>query len=438
MVFTKAAATVIASGQPVDPHTDITSTLDYEGEIGVIIGKRASKVSKADAMDYVWGYTLINDVTARDLQHSHKQWFIGKSLDTFCPMGPWAVTADEIDITDLQLQTRVNGELRQDANTAQLIFDVPTIIETLSAGITLEPGDVIATGTPVGVGIGFDPPKYLADGDEMVVSAAGLGELRNVVGTPVDRDRLRTVGSRELYVEKTGAGPAVVLVHGLGGATTVYEPQAAALAETHTVIRYDLSGHGRSPVVGPNSIESWVEELEDLIDAEGLDTAALVAHSMGTLVVTTFAATYRIASPASRSSDRCARRPSRPRPRPVAGPAPCARAACPRSPTPSSPPPCPSRPAPSGPSPWPQFASCCSDRTRMATPTPVRPSPPPPSRSSRTSAFRSCSSPATRTRSARSRSTSSSANSSATRESRYSTVSATGTPWRTRSASPRC
>ena len=126
----------------------------------------------------------------------------------------------------------------------------------------------------------------------MVVSATGLGELRNVVGTPIDRDRLRTVGSRELYVEKTGAGPAVVLVHGLGGATTVYEPQVAALAETHTVIRYDLSGHGLSPVVGPNSIESWVEELKDLIDSEGLDKVALVAHSMGTLVVTTFAATY--------------------------------------------------------------------------------------------------------------------------------------------------
>lgn len=181
VVFTKPAATVIATGDPIDPHTDLTSALDYEGEIGVIIGRRASKVSKADALDYVWGYTLINDVTARDLQRDHKQWFIGKSLDTFCPLGPWAVTADEIDITNLQLQTRVNDELRQDTNTSLLIFDVPTIIETLSAGITLEPGDVIATGTPVGVGIGFTPPKYLQPGDEVVVSATGLGELRNVV-----------------------------------------------------------------------------------------------------------------------------------------------------------------------------------------------------------------------------------------------------------------
>ncbi|MFJ2477800.1 fumarylacetoacetate hydrolase family protein [Streptomyces sp. NPDC087659] len=174
VVFTKPAASVIASGDVVDPHSDITSALDYEGEIGVIIGRRAPKVSRDEAMDYVWGYTLINDVTARDLQRDHKQWFIGKSLDTFCPMGPWAVTADEIDIHDLRLQTRVNGELRQDTNTSQLIFDVAAIIVTLSAGITLEPGDVIATGTPVGVGIGFDPPKYLTTGDQVVVSAPGL------------------------------------------------------------------------------------------------------------------------------------------------------------------------------------------------------------------------------------------------------------------------
>src|ERR1700709_2473473 len=123
VVFTKPAATVIAIGDPIDPHTDITSALDYEGEIGVIIGKRASKVSRADALDYVWGYTLINDMTARDLQRDHKQWFIGKSLDTFCPLGPWAVTADDVDISNLQLQTRVNGELRQDTNTSLLIVD---------------------------------------------------------------------------------------------------------------------------------------------------------------------------------------------------------------------------------------------------------------------------------------------------------------------------
>lgn len=292
VVFTKPAATVIASGDPIDPHTDVTSALDYEGEIGVIIGKRASKVSKADALDYVWGYTLINDVTARDLQRDHKQWFIGKSLDTFCPLGPWAVTADDVDITNVQLQTRVNGELRQDTNTSLLIFDVPTIIETLTAGITLEPGDIIATGTPVGVGIGFTPPKYLQPGDEIRVSATGLGELRNVIADPARADSLVAAGTHRLFVEKSGSGPAVVLIHGLGGATTVYEPQVAALAETHTVVRYDLSGHGRSPYAGPPSIEGWVAELVELLDAEGIEQTALVAHSMGTLVANTFAARF--------------------------------------------------------------------------------------------------------------------------------------------------
>ncbi|MER6976141.1 fumarylacetoacetate hydrolase family protein [Streptomyces carpinensis] len=204
VVFTKPAASVIASGDVVDPHTDITSALDYEGEIAFIIGQRASKVSRDEAMYCVWGYTLINDITARDLQRDHKQWFIGKSLDTFCPMGPWAVTADEIDIHDLQLQTRVNSELRQDANTSQLIFDVATIVESLSAGITLEPGDIIATGTPVGVGIGFDPPKYLAIGDQVVVSAPGLGELTNTIGPVADRDHLQPAADAALFDDDSG------------------------------------------------------------------------------------------------------------------------------------------------------------------------------------------------------------------------------------------
>ncbi|MET9793664.1 bifunctional fumarylacetoacetate hydrolase/alpha/beta hydrolase family protein [Streptomyces canus] len=292
VVFTKPAASVIASGDVVDPHSDLTSALDYEGEIGVIIGRRASKVNRDEAMDYVWGYTLINDVTARDLQRDHKQWFIGKSLDTFCPMGPWAVTADEIDIRDLRLQSRVNGELRQDTNTSQLIFDVPAIIETLSAGITLEPGDVIATGTPVGVGIGFDPPKYLTTGDQVVVSAPGLGQLTNTIGPVAGRDHLQVAACAELFVEKTGQGSPVVLIHGLGGATTVYDPQVAALAEHHTVLRYDLSGHGRSRGNGTPSITGWVEELTALLDAEGIEETAVVAHSMGTLVASTFAAAY--------------------------------------------------------------------------------------------------------------------------------------------------
>jgi 2-keto-4-pentenoate hydratase/2-oxohepta-3-ene-1,7-dioic acid hydratase in catechol pathway len=129
----------------------------------------------------VWGYTIINDVTARDLQARYSQWLIGKSQDTFCPMGPVAVTREEIDIADTPIACYVNGELRQSSNTGLLIFDIPTIIETLSAGITLQPGDVIATGTPAGVGIGYDPPKYLKAGDVVRIEIGGIGVLENEV-----------------------------------------------------------------------------------------------------------------------------------------------------------------------------------------------------------------------------------------------------------------
>lgn len=180
--FTKAPNTVVGPDDTVDPHLDLTDALDYEAEIAVIIGRGGRGIRPEEAMDHVWGYTLVNDVTARDLQERHKQWFLGKSLDTFCPMGPWAVTADEVDLTDTWLECRVNGELRQRACTTDLIFDVPTLIATLSAGITLAPGDLIATGTPAGVALGFDPPRYLAPGDVVEVSATGLGVLRNVIG----------------------------------------------------------------------------------------------------------------------------------------------------------------------------------------------------------------------------------------------------------------
>jgi 2-keto-4-pentenoate hydratase/2-oxohepta-3-ene-1,7-dioic acid hydratase in catechol pathway len=129
----------------------------------------------------VFGYTIINDVTARDLQKDARQWFLGKCLDTFCPMGPWIVTADEIDPSGLELRTWINGELRQSAQTRDLVFDVPTLIEVLSAGMTLVPGDIISTGTAAGVGIGFDPPKFLASGDEMRLEISGIGTLLNRV-----------------------------------------------------------------------------------------------------------------------------------------------------------------------------------------------------------------------------------------------------------------
>ena len=182
VIFTKPPSTVIASGAPVHAFTELTEQLDYEAELAVIIGRPGRGISKDAALDHVWGYTIVNDVTARDLQQKHRQWFIGKSMDTFCPMGPWAVTADEVgDSANLNVKCWINGELRQDANTRDLIFDIPTIIATISAGITLQPGDIIATGTPAGVGIGFKPPRFLKPGDTMTISIDRLGTLTNTV-----------------------------------------------------------------------------------------------------------------------------------------------------------------------------------------------------------------------------------------------------------------
>lgn len=179
IIFTKAPETVIATGEDIRYPAGLSDSIDYEAELAVIIGRGGRGISRAGALDHVFGYTIVNDVTARDLQSKHKQWFIGKSLDTFCPIGPWIATADEVDVTNLEVRCWVNGDLRQNANTADLIFDVPTIIETLSRGLTLHPGDVIATGTPAGVGIGFDPPKYLFPGDEVAIEITGLGRLVN-------------------------------------------------------------------------------------------------------------------------------------------------------------------------------------------------------------------------------------------------------------------
>ena len=182
IIFTKATTSVTGPFDDIDPHHGVTSELDYEGELGVIIGRGGRGISRSDAFGHVWGYTIINDVTARDLQREHKQWVLGKSLDTHCPMGPYAVSADEAgDVQTLEVETWVNGERRQHAPVKDLIFDIPTLIETLSAGITLLPGDIIATGTPAGVGIGFDPPKFLVSGDLVEVSITGLGTLRNRV-----------------------------------------------------------------------------------------------------------------------------------------------------------------------------------------------------------------------------------------------------------------
>ncbi len=178
-VFTKPGSCVVGPGASVQTYPSVTSEVDYEGELAFVIGRQGRDIHRAEAMGYVWGYTIVNDVTARDRQKKHRQWFLGKALDTFCPMGPWITTAEEVDVRDLQLQTSVNGELRQNANTRDLIFDIPSLIESLSAGMMLQPGDVVATGTPAGVGIGFEPPRFLGPGDEVTVTITGLGTLRN-------------------------------------------------------------------------------------------------------------------------------------------------------------------------------------------------------------------------------------------------------------------
>ncbi len=181
IIFSKVPESVVASATAVRIDRRVSNAVDYEGELAVIIGKPGRGISKERAFDHVWGYTIVNDVTARDLQARYSQWLIAKSQDTFCPMGPWAVTKDEIDLATAGIRCFVNGERRQDSRFSQLIFDVPTIIATISEGITLQPGDIIATGTPAGVGIGFDPPKYLQPGDTVRVEIDGIGALENRV-----------------------------------------------------------------------------------------------------------------------------------------------------------------------------------------------------------------------------------------------------------------
>jgi 2-keto-4-pentenoate hydratase/2-oxohepta-3-ene-1,7-dioic acid hydratase in catechol pathway len=177
--FTKVPESVIGPGETIRIVPEVSTAIDYEAELTVVIGRGGKGIKAADAMQHVWGYTIINDVTARDWQSRHMQWILGKSFDTFCPMGPWLVSADECDGTRTGVRCYVNGEERQNASTTDLIFDIPTLIETLSAGITLYPGDLIATGTPVGVGIGFKPPKYLKPGDVVRVEIDGIGVLEN-------------------------------------------------------------------------------------------------------------------------------------------------------------------------------------------------------------------------------------------------------------------
>jgi 2-keto-4-pentenoate hydratase/2-oxohepta-3-ene-1,7-dioic acid hydratase in catechol pathway len=180
IVFGKLAECVIGPHDAVQMPAPAASTqIDYESELAVVIGRGGRDISAARAMDHVFGYTIVNDVTARDVQMRHQQWDLGKSFDTFCPMGPWIASADELDGRATRVRGWVNGELRQDGDTRDMIFDLPTLIETCSRGITLHPGDVIATGTPAGVGMGFEPPRWLKAGDVVRIEVDGIGAIEN-------------------------------------------------------------------------------------------------------------------------------------------------------------------------------------------------------------------------------------------------------------------
>lgn len=183
--FAKRLNKAVAPGDTIDGHFDICDSLDYEVELGVVLGKDAKNVKAADAAEYIFGYTIINDVSARNLQTRHKQWYFGKSLDGFTPMGPCILSAEELGaMPELDIRCYVNGKLRQNSNTRMMIFDIPFIIEELSAGMTLKAGTVIATGTPSGVALGMDPVvrQYLKRGDVVRCEIDGIGVLENTIG----------------------------------------------------------------------------------------------------------------------------------------------------------------------------------------------------------------------------------------------------------------
>ena len=181
--FSKRVNEAVAPGGDILSHSDLVADLDYEAELAVVIGRPAHNVSEADALDYVFGYTILNDVSARTIQNQHKQWYRGKSLDGFTPIGPCIVTADEFEAYPPQLGIRsfVNGEKRQDSNTGLQIFDIDHVIAELSQGMTLKAGTIIATGTPAGVGMGMEPPCFLKPGDEVRCEIEGIGTLTNTV-----------------------------------------------------------------------------------------------------------------------------------------------------------------------------------------------------------------------------------------------------------------
>ncbi|KAL4786426.1 hypothetical protein BJX76DRAFT_365808 [Aspergillus varians] len=312
VIFTKRATSIVAHGEDVLLHPGFTETPDYEGEIGVIIGKAGHRIPEAEAMDYVWGYTIINDFTARERQRDHKQFYIGKSPDTFCPIGPVAVPKERLP-ENLRLQTFVNGEKRQDATMDQLIFSIANLVSTLSQGQTIQPGDTIATGTPYGVGFGFRPMKFLKPGDEVKVSVTGLGSLVNKMASldavnptieriqtttslPLSNQKTRSnnglvhIGSKHLFYQFRGQkdGAPVIFIHGLGGSSSSFTPLVDKLSATHALHLTDLEGHGLSPTSALSSltIASLASDIHKLytLEAPQSRAATVIAHSMGCLI----------------------------------------------------------------------------------------------------------------------------------------------------------
>jgi len=180
-IFNKFATAVIGPGANI-VLPKVSKSPDYEAEFAFVVGRGGRHIAAADWQDHVWGYTIINDVSARDYQRATTQWLMGKTFDTFAPMGPWIITADEIaDPHNLNIQLEINGEMLQNSNTRELIFKIPELIAFLSSVFTLEPGDIVSTGTPSGVGVARKPPRFLRAGEEVTVRVEGIGELKNPV-----------------------------------------------------------------------------------------------------------------------------------------------------------------------------------------------------------------------------------------------------------------
>lgn len=324
VVFTKRSTSIIAHNSDILLHSGFTSTLDYEGEIGVIIGKGGFRISSADADAHVWGYTIINDVTAREKQRDHKQFYIGKSADSYCPMGPVAVPKAALPAR-LTITTHVNGELRQTGTIDDLIFSVPRLIETLSESQTLRPGDVIATGTPAGVGFGLSPPVFLKPGDVVEIAVTGLGTLRNkVVDATADNHVTKRVqqetliptnnlgltqgglgltdlpNGKRLNAKVVGTGSEVIVfIHGLGGSTSFFTPLVRKLgldnSEHWKSILFDLEGHGLSPskATSRTSISSYADDTHSLLTTLGVSQpVTFIVHSMGCLIAYQLASQY--------------------------------------------------------------------------------------------------------------------------------------------------